>query len=108
LLLKIIVLAVIIEQVWENLQQLAGDKHLNARVKLLGAAVLSVAAALSFRLDFLYVLEIMPEASLPGYILTGFVLSLGSNMVHDLVDIVSGLGAGHKAGGNESLFTNKS
>jgi len=95
MLLKILILAVIVERVWEHLQQLAGEKHLTLRVKLLGSAILSVAASLAFQLDFLYALEVMAAPSLPGYILTGFVLSLGSNVIHDLIDIINGLSRKH-------------
>lgn len=97
MLLKVLVLAVVIERVWEHLQQVAGDAQLSLRVKLLGSLVLSVTTALSFRVDILYALEVMPEASMPGYVLTGFVLSLGSNVIHDLIDVVNGLSVKHKS-----------
>ncbi len=88
MLLKILILSVIVERVWEQLQQLVGEKRLTLQVKMLGSVVLSVAAALAFQLDLLFALEVMPVTSLPGYILTGFVLSLGSNVLHDLIDII--------------------
>ncbi len=95
MLLKILILAVIVERVWEHLQQIAGEGSLEMRVKLLGSAVLSVAAALAFQLDLLYAIEVMSAPSLPGYVLTGFTLSLGSNVLHDLIDIIGGLSRNH-------------
>lgn len=91
MLLKIIILSVIIEQLWEHTQNVIGDGLLNLQVKFLGSAVLAIAAAVTLQLDLLYGLEVMPAATVPGFILTGFVLSLGSNVVHDLIDIVQGL-----------------
>lgn len=88
MLLKIIILSVIIEQLWEHTQNVIGDGRINLQVKFLGSAVLAIAAAVTLQLDLLYGLEVMPAATVPGFILTGFVLSLGSNVVHDLIDIV--------------------
>ena len=88
MLLKIIVLSVIIEQVWEHTQNAIGDGRLNRQIKFLGSAAIAIAAAVTLQLDLLYGLEVMPATTIPGFILTGFVLSLGSNVVHDLIDIV--------------------
>ncbi len=103
MLLKILILSVIVERVWEHLQQVVGERRLTLQVKLLGSAVLSVAAALGFQLDLLYALEVMAAPSLPGYILTGFVLSLGSNVLHDLIDIVNGLSRKHNEKDSRAL-----
>ena len=97
MLLKVVVLSVIIERIWEHTQQAIGDDRLSKRVKIIGSAVISVAAAVTLQLDLLYGLEVMPSATVPGFILTGLVLSLGSNVVHDLIDIVNGLSTKHKA-----------
>ncbi len=95
MLLNILIMSVVVERVWEHLQQVVGERRLTLRVKLLGSAALSVAAALGFQLDLLYALEVMSAPSLAGYILTGFVLSLGSNVLHDLIDIVNGISRKH-------------
>ncbi len=89
MLFKILILAAIIERVWENLQLLIGENRLNYEIKVIGSVVLAMFAAVGFELDILYALEVVAAASLPGYIMTGFILALGSNVVHDLIDIVS-------------------
>ena len=97
MLLKIIILSVIIEQVWEHTQNVIGNERLSLQVKFLGSAALAIAAAVTMQLDLLYGLDVMPAVTIPGFILTGFVLSLGSNVVHDLIDIVHGLSGKPKA-----------
>ncbi len=89
MLAKIIIMAMLIERLWEHLQLISGD-NFSPRVKVLGSAVVSVAAALALRLDLLKAFEVMPAESYPGYILTGLVLGLGSNVVHDIAGLLGG------------------
>lgn len=89
MLVKIIVLSMIIERIWEHIQQLLGD-NFNQRLKIIGSALISVAVALALQLDLLFALEVMPAATYPGYVLTGLVLGLGSNVLHDIIDLVKG------------------
>jgi len=88
-LVKIIVLSMILERVWEHIQQLLGDSF-SKKTKVIGSGLLAMAAALALQLDLLHALDVMPAASYPGYILTGLVLGLGSNVVHDVIDLVNG------------------
>lgn len=96
MLLQIVILALIIERVWEHAQQIIGDHRLSFRVKLIGSAAISIAAAVTLQLDLLFALDVMPDVSLGGQVLTGFVLSLGSNVIHDIIELVSGLSAKQK------------
>lgn len=89
--LKILVLAVIVERVWEFLLRAVGEEGVSERVKIIGAVILSVAVAIVFDLDFLYAVDVTEVATWPGRILTGFVLSLGSHVIHDLFGIVKGV-----------------
>jgi len=88
-LVKIIVLSMILERIWEHIQQLLGD-NFSKKTKVIGSGLLAMAAALALQLDLLHALDVMPAASYPGYILTGLVLGLGSNVVHDVIDLVNG------------------
>ncbi len=91
MLSNIILFAVIIERIWEYLQMIVGDKFLTPPIKLVGSLVLSCSAAILFELDLLLALGAVPDPSLAGMVLTGFIVSLGSNIVHDLVGLVNGL-----------------
>lgn len=90
MLIKLIVLSMILERIWEHTQLLLGDP-LNKKVKVIGAAVLAMLTTCMLQLDLLYALEIMATATIPGYLLTGVVLGLGSNVLHDVIDLVSGI-----------------
>ena len=89
MLVKIIVLSMILERIWEHIQQLLGDSF-SKQTKVIGSGILAMAAALALQLDLLHALDIMPAATYPGYLLTGLVLGLGSNLVHDVIDLVNG------------------
>ncbi len=91
MLSNILLFAVIIERIWEYVQLLVGEKLLTPALKLLGSLVLSCAASVLFELDLILALGAAPVASPAGMVLTGFVISLGSNVVHDLVGLVNGL-----------------
>jgi len=89
-LIKIIVLSMILERIWEHLQLLLDDP-LSKRMKVIGSALLAMLAAFTLQLDLLHALEIFPTISVPGFLLTGVVLGLGSNVLHDVIDLVNGI-----------------
>ena len=101
MLIKIIILAAIIERIWEHAQQVIGDKHLTRQAKLLGSAVFSITAAVTLKLDLLFALQVTGAESLPGVILTGFAIGLGTNVIHDLVDTVNNFSTKTNPGGGE-------
>jgi len=88
-LIKIIVLSMILERIWEHTQLLLDDP-LSKRMKVIGSALLAMLAAFTLQLDLLHALELFPAVSIPGFLLTGLVLGLGSNVLHDVIDLVSG------------------
>jgi hypothetical protein len=90
LILQILVISMIVERIWEYVQ-LAMGVDIGIRLKVIISALLAVAAALSLRLDLLFVLEVTEALSLPGIILTGVIIGLGSNFLHDVLDFTSSL-----------------
>ena len=101
MLLKIIILSAVIERTWEHLQQVIGEEHLSTRVKLIGSGLISVAAAATLGLDLFYALEVTAGVSAAGMVLTGIAIGLGSNLLHDLVGIISGLSGRARTTGRE-------
>lgn len=91
MLLTILIISVIVERVLEYLLLAVGEEGVSLRIKILGSVILSLTAAIVFQLDLLYAIEIFETITWPGMILTGFVISLGSHFVHDLVGIVKGI-----------------
>ncbi len=90
MLIKIIVLSMILERLWEHMQLLLDDP-LSKRFKILGSAMLAMTAAITLQLDILHALDLFPAASIPGFLLTGLILGLGSNVLHDVIDLVGGI-----------------
>lgn len=90
LIIQILVISMIVERIWEYVQ-LAMGVDIGIRLKVIISALLSVAAALSLQLDLLFVLAITEALSLPGIILTGVIIGLGSNFLHDVLDFTSSL-----------------
>ena len=91
MLYNILIIAAIIERVWEHLLQLIGEEKINLQTKLLGSAVLSIAASISLQLDLLVALELSEGVTTAGVVLTGIAIGLGSNVIHDLLAIISAL-----------------
>lgn len=92
MIIQILVISMIVERIWEYVQ-LAMGVDIGIRLKVIISALLSVAAAISLRLDLLFALEITEALSLPGIILTGVIIGLGSNFLHDVLDFTSSLKA---------------
>jgi hypothetical protein len=80
----------VIERAWEYVQ-LASGIDMGARLKVIVPAVLAVAAAYALQLDLLYTLEVTGGVTLPGTMLTGIVIGLGSNALHDVLSLVNNL-----------------
>lgn len=90
MILQVLVISMIVERIWEYVQLVIG-LDVGVRLKVIISALLSVAAAISLRLDLLFVLEITEALSLPGIILTGVIIGLGSNFLHDVLDFTTSL-----------------
>lgn len=88
--LQILVISMIVERVWEYLQLALGE-DVGTRLKVIISGLLSVVAAITLQLDLLLALEITEAASIPGIILTGVIIGLGSNLVHDILGFTNSL-----------------
>lgn len=88
-LLIIILVAIIAESVWETLKMVWQNGKVS--VDKIGALVVALLLAIGTKLDVLSLLNI--ETSIPylGIILTGILLSRGSNFIHDLLIKVSSI-----------------
>ncbi len=88
--LQILVISMIVERVWEYLQLALGE-DVGIRLKVIMSALFAVGAAIALNLDLLFALEITEAASIPGIILTGVIIGLGSNLVHDILGFANSL-----------------
>ena len=91
MMIKIIVLAILCEAIWENLKMIWENGKFN--INRLGALMLGVILALATQLDLFKILdiEIIPVI---GSIFTGILISRGANFIHDLLTKIQELSKG--------------
>ena len=82
-LIMLVVIAIIAESVWETLKMTWQDGKV--KVDRIGALVVSMLIVFGTRLDILALLEIETVIPFLGIILTGILISRGSNFIHDLL-----------------------
>ena len=80
-LIMLVVVAIIAESVWETLKMTWQD----VKVDRVGALVVSMLIVFGTRLDMLSLLGIETVIPFLGIILTGILISRGSNFIHDLL-----------------------
>lgn len=82
-LIMLVVVAIIAESVWETLKMTWQDGKV--KVDRVGALVVSMLIVFGIRLDILSLLGIETVIPFLGIILTGILISRGSNFIHDLL-----------------------
>lgn len=87
-LLLILVVAVLVEAVWENLKMVWQSGKLN--VNMIGSLVVSILIAILTKIDIFGALGITINIYV-GSALTGIIISRGANFVHDLLTKVNQL-----------------
>lgn len=80
---RVLVVAFITEAIWETVKMIKSPKGIN--ISRVGAMVLGILIALAARLDIFETLGIPLGIKFLGSILTGLLISRGSNLVHDLL-----------------------
>ncbi len=87
-LLLILVVAVLVEAVWENLKMVWQSGKLN--VNMIGSLVVSILISILTKIDIFGALGITINIYV-GSALTGIIISRGANFVHDLLTKVNQL-----------------
>lgn len=87
-LAKLVVLAFMVEAVWETLKLTYDKDKLNKST--IGALVVGIVVALSVNLDLLKLMEFNPVIPYVGVVLTGILISRGGNFVHSLIKRLTG------------------
>lgn len=91
-LLIIIMIALIAESVWETLKMTWQEGKIS--VDRIGALVVALVLCVGVKLDILSLLGISTMIPLLGVILTGILISRGSNFIHDLLIRLGQVGKG--------------
>lgn len=84
----LIIVAILIEAIWENLKMIWKDGAFN--VNMLGALILSILVCILCRLNIFEIVGIEIGIKLVGFILTGVIVSRGANFVNDLFSKLKG------------------
>ncbi|MBS6504672.1 MAG: hypothetical protein KH415_24220 [Clostridium sp.] len=82
-LLVIVMVALIAESVWETLKMTWQEGKVS--IDRIGALVVALVLSIGVKLDILSLLGINTTIPLLGVILTGILISRGSNFIHDLL-----------------------
>lgn len=91
MMIKIIILALLCEAIWENLRMIWENGKFS--INRLGALVVSIIVALGTKIDLFKILD-FEMVQVLGSILTGILISRGANVVHDLLTKIQELSKG--------------
>lgn len=93
-MLKVVAVAIIAEAVWETLK-MTWQKDKYATIDRAGSLLLGLLLAFATDIDILALVDIKVKFYV-GTILTGILISRGSNFVHDLLGTINSLYQGSK------------
>ena len=93
-LLVIVMVALIAESVWETLKMTWQEGKVS--IDRIGALVVALVLSIGVKLDILSLLGINTTIPLLGVILTGILISRGSNFIHDLLVKIGQVGKGQE------------
>ncbi len=82
-IITLLVLAIIVESVWETLKMTWQDGKVS--IDRIGALVVALVVAIATNFDMLALVKVDSSIPFLGVILTGILLSRGSNFIHDLI-----------------------
>lgn len=91
MMIKVIILALLCEAIWENLRMIWENGKFS--INRLGALVVSIIVALGTKIDLFKILD-FEMVQVLGSILTGILISRGANVVHDLLTKIQELSKG--------------
>ena len=83
MMIKVIMLALLCEAIWENLRMIWENGKFN--INRLGALMLSIIIAVGTRTDLFELLNLNIFIPVLGSILTGILISRGANVTHDIL-----------------------
>ena len=78
----LIIVAILVEAIWENLKMIWQQGKLN--INMIGALILSVLVCVLARVNIFELLGVELACNIVGSILTGVIVSRGANFVNDL------------------------
>lgn len=91
MIIKIMILALLSEAIWENLRMIWDNGKFS--INRLGALIISIIIAIATKINLFELLDI-EIIEILGSIFTGILISRGANVVHDLFTKIQNLSKG--------------
>lgn len=82
LIAQLIVLAFLIEAVWETLKMIRQDNKFS--IDRIGVTIVALLFIFNFKLDLFHAVGLSDEMTAIGLVSTGILSSRGSNFIHDI------------------------
>ena len=79
---QLIIIAILVEAIWENLKMIWDKNKLN--INMLGSLLLSMIICVLAQINIFEIVGINLIVPIIGYLLTGIIVSRGANFVNDL------------------------
>ncbi len=83
---KLFVVALAVESLWESLKMVWQENKLN--FDRIGSIILGVLLCVTAKVDFFKLVDVPLSYDIIGYILSGILVSRGSNFIHDFLSAV--------------------
>lgn len=81
---QLIIVAILIEAIWENLKMIWKDRKIN--LNTIGVLVISIIVCLLAKIDIFPIVGLSLSVPFVGSGLTGIIVSRGANFVNDLFE----------------------
>lgn len=85
---QLVIVAILIEAIWENIKMIWQNGKFS--IDKIGSLVISILICILAKIDIFPIVNLSIMVPVIGSILTGIIVSRGSNFVHDLFNKISG------------------
>lgn len=85
---QLVIVAILIEAIWENIKMVWQNGKFS--IDKIGSLVISILICILAKIDIFPIVNLPIIVPVIGSILTGIIVSRGSNFVHDLFNKISG------------------
>ena len=85
---QLVIVAILIEAIWENIKMVWQNGKFS--IDKIGSLVISILVCILVKIDIFPIVNLSIMVPVIGSILTGIIVSRGSNFVHDLFNKISG------------------
>jgi hypothetical protein len=86
---KVLIIALITEALWETIKMIKEPKGIN--LSRVGAMVLGILVAVAAGIDIFEILGVGLGIKYVGSVITGLLISRGSNLIHDLLSSINNM-----------------